>query len=783
MDRPGPSRSAGVLVAGSVALVFGIIALVVPPAPSRRELISWESLLAPYSGGAPLPGNFRVQGIQRGSANDVVVFVGRLEDTAAVEVHVVQRGRWTGVLESQSFGIAFEIPRSSAAEREEITQLLAEAIRSRDRGLPAPDAIPLHAASDSSVLPWWLETLRGGRGVLLGASLVLLALIALVPSSPGPGRAGLALGVTALVARVAGVPALPQSIGAPWTLAAAAVLLALAFRRQRLPAAADRWLALAIGAAALILRLALGLWGPLHVNGQGPHFVAGAARDPGAIAAYGPGYAEVFGPIAALTPSSPDSAIFASNALFSAFMAPLAFTLGRLMGVGRRAAVVAALILALDPVAIRMSATESYFPVISFLSASAAVILLRAVHDVGAGGRWRVVAGVGAAGLLLAQAARIHPSAWAVIAIVPFVTVAAASAPVRRRVILLLCSAAAVAGIVVATSGGVLLDVLGNIRGGTLIRPLPPPLWPLAWVSAAAIAYALVTRRSGLAVPAALCAAAMLMTRHIYGQSWIWQQSYDRLYLTLPLIALAAGLPAALWRRPRVALPLAALLGFTWFRFGLPIVVERTTDQHEYRWVHERLAELPPQCRVIYVASAGKRVVLLPTYAGPPTRQAVAMVSEPTEHDRRGPLSHPVPLLCAHVAVLQRRGPTGVRRNREPTDTRADRAGVLSGGSEQRVSLLRPRPGGNGDRARRRGGRPGDSVSGLCRGVGGRSVGGRGLPSRARNRRSGRLTKVRPPRLAAIGGTTRCGGARQSTADATSALVIGRSSAVPCSCA
>ena len=42
------------------------------------------------------------------------------------------------------------------------------------------------------------------------------------------------------------------------------------------------------------LRLALGPWGPLHVNGHGPRFVAGAARDPADIAAYGPGYGEIF---------------------------------------------------------------------------------------------------------------------------------------------------------------------------------------------------------------------------------------------------------------------------------------------------------------------------------------------------------------------------------------------------------------------------------------------------------------------------------------------------------
>ena len=145
--------------AGALALLIGLLALAVPPHPFGEQP-TWETLLAPYSTGAPLPHGFRVRDIRRGPDNGVVVSIRRPDDGAAVEVLVVERGRWSSVHQSESFTIDYELPRSPAAEREVITALLADTIRARDPGLPAPDAVPLRA-DDSSVLPWGLEMLRG----------------------------------------------------------------------------------------------------------------------------------------------------------------------------------------------------------------------------------------------------------------------------------------------------------------------------------------------------------------------------------------------------------------------------------------------------------------------------------------------------------------------------------------------------------------------------------------------------------------------------------------------
>lgn len=586
--------------------------------------VSWDDLLAPYSQGAPLPGGFRITEVRRGSGNDVVISVGRPGEMAAVEVHIVQRGRWPGVRETDSFGVAYETPRSPAVEREGITALLAETIAARDSGLRSPDAIPLGPTFDPSALPWWLETLRGWRGALLGASLVVLGLIALVPSS-GLAFAGLALAATDLLVAAIGVSSGQPDIGG-WAVPGAAVLLVIALRGRVAITRPDRLLALAIGAGALFLRLVLGAWGPLHVNGYAPLFIIAAARDPTAVASYGPGYVELFAPLAALAPASPDWSIFAANAFLSAAVAALAFALARLTGLPRSPAAAVGILLAIDPIAIRMAATESYLPPIMFLCTAAAVGLLVAASLREDDGRWRAVAALAGSALLLLQAVRVQPSAWLLAAVTPLVLLADEAGGWRRRMVALVASAAVVGGLMLAGSAGVLLDVLGNIRNGTLLRPpVPGSLWPLAWIAVGAAAYAVIAPRRWLALTAAPALAVLLMTRHAYWESWIWQQSYDRLYLILPMIAAVGAIPSRLWQWRSLVAAACVAIAVVWIRFGLPIILGRTTDHLEYRWVREQLRQVPAECRVIYLASVPQRHLVLPTYVRPSTAPVVAM--------------------------------------------------------------------------------------------------------------------------------------------------------------
>lgn len=604
---------------GSIALLVGLLALIIPAADGP---VSWETLLAPYGTGAPIVDGFRIRDIRRGAGNDIVLVIGRPDDTTTVEVHVLPRGAWPGVRESRSFSIGYESPRSTAAARNTITDILAQTIRARDHGLPSPGAIPLRTA-DATVLPWWLELLRGTRGLLAGISLAMLALL-IVVRSPTLGLVATALGAADVAARVFGAPAMATDIGASWTMPTALALLIVALRNQPLPRR-DRALAVTVALIALGLRLGLGPWGPLHVNGQGPRFVAGAARDPAEIALYGPGYAEIFAPIAALAPASPDWAIFACNALLSALAAPLVFAIGRLVGAAWQIALAAALLVAVDPVAIRMGATEAYFPVIIFLCLSAGALFLQAAHADAANHRRRTAAALAAAGLFLVQAARVHPSAWGLIACMPFTALAAPGGRFAQRALVLLVGGAMSAGLLIATSAGAVLDVFSNIRGGALMRPLPPPsLWPVAGIGGAAAVYSLLAPQRWLGIPAALCAAALLLTRHGYDQSWIWQQSYDRLYLTLPLLAVVAAVPAFMLRHHWITAGAALALAAAWLQLGIPIIKTRTTDHLEYRWLREQIAALPPDCRIIHLISADKRVLGIPSYV-PDARPAVAI--------------------------------------------------------------------------------------------------------------------------------------------------------------
>lgn len=607
--------------AALLALALGLAALAVPPHP-LGEGPAWETLLAPYSTGAPVLGGFRVDDIRRGADNGVVISLRRPDDGAAVEVLVVERGRWKSVHESQSFTIDYELPRSPAPERDAVTRVLADTIRSRDAGLPSPDAIPLRA-SDLSVLPWALEMLRGVRGVVFGASLVLFALIAIHRSWP-LSAVGLALGATSLGVRLSGVPLLRPDLGGVWMLPASGVLILLALRSQGLRPRSGTVPVLAVTVLTLALRLALGPWGPLHVNGHGARFIAGAAGGPEGIAAYGPGYAELFGPIVALLPSSPDWAIFACNAVFSALMPALGFVIGRLTAVPANAALAAATLLAVDPIGIRMGATEAYFIPIAFLCTSASAVLLLAAYELDGQRRWNATALLVSASLLLSLAARIHPCAWVLMATVPFVSLASTAGTWRLRVLVLFAVAVVSGGVLLSTSASVLLDVLGNIRTGAIFRPDPPSPWPLCWIALGAIVYSVLTKRGWIALSAGIAIAAMVTTRQAFAASWIWEQSFFRLYLTLPLLAVLAWLGPPLLRRRWTVVAATALLILAWSRFALPIVSVRSTEQLEYRWVREHIRRLPAECRLIYVGSAGKRFLALPTYVAP-SREAVAM--------------------------------------------------------------------------------------------------------------------------------------------------------------
>ena len=403
-----------------------------------------------------------------------------------------------------------------------------------------------------------------------------------------------------------------------------AALLVIAARlvTPRAPAASRfEWrAALALFAAALALRLALGLWGPLHVNGQGPLWIRGALAEPALLDGYGPGYRELFSLPARLVAAAPDRAIFALNAALSALISPLAFALARALGIDRRRALAPALLLALDAVMIRGAATESYFPALIALTLGAQLLLVLAAREPSRSrARSSLLALAGA--LLAAQAARIHPVGWGPLALTPLVVLAAGprARSLAARVVVGASAALLVALAIAATSGlGLLAPFAEVARHGRSHGGLLGPVASMLLLAAALPLLALARPRPCV-IAAGAHLALLLLTRRVYAQSALWQASYDSLYLALPLIGLAALVPAGIARaRAAPALALAAL-GLLALRERAAFT-PRTTEQREYSWLRSRIAALPEGCALVHVARAGDRRLFLPDYRPPGAR-------------------------------------------------------------------------------------------------------------------------------------------------------------------
>lgn len=526
-----------------------------PAAPADRA--TWTSLLGPYAPGREVVRGYVISAPARGHEHDVTLRAVRPGDGAQVEVHVVDRGRWQGVRETRSFGVAWEEPATTATrdDAEAVTEAIAQAIRARDPGRARVDAIPLTPVEPAP--PPWTRALALLRPL-------------------GTWRA------------------------VPWWLLGLACALAAGRRR---PARDD----LALTASALAVRLACGAWRPFHVNGQGPLWIDGALH-PQQLRAYGPGWTELHGPAAHLL--SPDHAVFTVDVLLSAAIPALVAAVARRLGLGRGRALVAGALVAGDPVLVRVAATESYVTALLALTVASAWCLLAATAP--APRRTRALLWLAGA-LTAAAAARVHPLAYLPLAMTPLVVGAGAGARDALR------AAGAIALGVALTSGCVLADVAASVAHGNTAAPAWR--WPApAWLLLAALGLHPRARR----LLPALAAAALLGTlvATTYAQSAVWQQAALRVVALPALLAAAALVPDAVAAAPRRAAALALALALGALLAGRSIVRGRTTDEDEYAWARRWLRDVPPACRVAWVAFAGpQRTVFLPTWAhrGPST--------------------------------------------------------------------------------------------------------------------------------------------------------------------
>jgi hypothetical protein len=417
-------------------------------------------------------------------------------------------------------------------------------------------------------------------------------------------------------AQPAGAAARPP---VPWLFVGGFLALAIACgaRVRKLDKRRALLVGLAISAAVgavLGLRWALLPGAFFHQNGHGATWIAYALRDQRGLSAYGPGYAELFGWAALAAGSEPERGVFALQSVLSALSVPCAFFVAR--GCGAKPVLAAALALgvALDPLLARLAQSESYFAAfvgLAFLAATALAQAGRRVRSVS------FVAAVAAAGLLTAQAARIHPLGWVAFALLPLVALCARGR-LRARLIRTGVASAAIASVVLLSSGGVLHDVLrGSLGAQWLPGVLPEIARGLPWIVAAMIVIALVARAKSVTLLAAAAAGALgliWVTNILSEPSFAVARAYERPFWAV-LVALVAALGVRFGRQRLVAAGVL-VAGILAAALQLRAATELPTDAREAKLAIAWRRGLPEGAVVAYVERVDHQISTLPLYEG-----------------------------------------------------------------------------------------------------------------------------------------------------------------------
>lgn len=419
-----------------------------------------------------------------------------------------------------------------------------------------------------------------------------------------------------------------------------------ATRRLRTTEAGHRDVSIFAGLflGGFLLRVLFGPFGPHHVNGQGPSWIIAAYLDPTLLTGYGPGYYEIFSLLCQLFPTHQDATVFVANLVFGALAPALLFVLARQCTLDSRRAAWAGAILAVDAVSIRFAATEAYFTPIITLSLGSAILYMWSFACLQR--KEARLEGIGFAllgALITVQAARIHPVAWGPLALGPSYVLSSRVQPSKLKPwawrLGATCAIAFLVLVLVGmTSGPILSSSMGNVNRYWTAHSFFDTLARAAieWVPSLCIAgiiLVFLVKPPWLLIPAVASCVALFATRNIYAQSPIWISTYDRLWLSAPILVLVSTVPHALVRswRTGTAIAIATLLFFV---SGWSTLRDRTTEQLEYSFFRDAFSSWPSGCRVIHVGRVEKRIVALPEYAIPsstPTLRSVLSVTSPSE--------------------------------------------------------------------------------------------------------------------------------------------------------
>lgn len=411
----------------------------------------------------------------------------------------------------------------------------------------------------------------------------------------------------------------------PWLPGLGMLLALLAARCAPRPTRRDTWAIVALTFLALGLRWGLGLWGPLHVNGQGPLWIRGAIEDH-ALIGYGPGYFELLGWLTRVANTSwliglirIDTVVFGANVLLSSLSPALLYGTARVAGAGYVGSLSAALVLAVDPVSVRMAATEAYISALVFLWLSTTAALALVVRCEARGEHAATGMASLAAALFAAAATRIHPMIYVPVALTPLLAFAVVQdGGMPGRLQHAVYAALAIGGVVLLTSLNTILTALAvsPMTSHAFLGFGPEELRVLV---GALVAVLLLQWRFSLAWLGLLgiaAVAALLATQGSFQQHPFWKLCYQRVYLSAILLGAAWLLPRRLEATPW-AMVAASLVALALALPAKDLVRAQTTEQLEYRFLQQTLGGMPSGCAVAAVSRAGHRIWEIPSFLVP----------------------------------------------------------------------------------------------------------------------------------------------------------------------
>ncbi len=193
----------------AAVLLLGLAALLLIPAPPAPAPLGWDELIAPLAVGRPITRGYVLAPPRRGDG-DVVYVAYRPaspdDAPARVELHIMNRGRWTGIGETRSFGIGWEVRPAGSPDAAPVddARAVAEAVRAavqrNDSGNLSVDAIALAGEPQPPLVSRVLARLSGARGRAVGLA-VAVALVSLCSVRGGAVAVGVILLAVGLALR------------------------------------------------------------------------------------------------------------------------------------------------------------------------------------------------------------------------------------------------------------------------------------------------------------------------------------------------------------------------------------------------------------------------------------------------------------------------------------------------------------------------------------------------------------------------------------------------------